>query len=165
MIGKACIEAGKKPGLHHFLVVNINNEGNVSYGRQTGASADGRKSGEPLANGNGPTAGRDTKGPTAFLNSIVKIDPSLHAGYVHNMKFSKEMFNANRPVIETLLSVYFDSGGTQAMITVLNRGDLEKAMEEPEKYKDLIVRVGGFSARFVTLNRDVQLDILKRTHY
>jgi pyruvate-formate lyase len=164
-IGRACIDAGKKAGLHHFLVVNINNEGNVFYGYATAASADGRKSGEPLANGNTPTAGRDVKGPTAFLNSIIKIDPSLHAGYVHNMKFSKEIFTAKRPMIEALLYAYFSGGGTQAMITVLNRGDLEKAMEEPEKYQNLIVRVGGFSARFVTLNRDLQIDILKRTHY
>jgi pyruvate-formate lyase len=164
-IGKACIDAGKKNGLHHFLVVNINNEGNITFGYVTKASADGRKTREPLANGNAPTAGKDIKGPTAFLNSIVKIDPSLHAGYVHNMKFSKEMFTAKRALTETLLFTYFKKGGTQAMITVLNRGDLEKAMQEPEKYKNLIVRVGGFSARFVTLNRDLQVDILKRTHY
>ena len=75
------------------------------------------------------------------------------------------MFGAKRPLTEALLSTYFTVGGTQAMITVLNRGDLEKAMEEPEKYHNLIVRVGGFSARFVTLDRDVQMDILKRTHY
>jgi pyruvate-formate lyase len=66
---------------------------------------------------------------------------------------------------EALLSTYFAKGGSQAMITVVNRGDLEKAMVEPEKYKDVFVRVGGFSARFVDLPKDVQVEILSRTTY
>jgi pyruvate-formate lyase len=135
----------------------------VSTGSAAGASADGRRAGSPFANGNTPTAGNDTKGVTAFLNSIVKPDPHYHAGYVHNMKFSKQMFNQQRSKLEALLNTYFAKGGTQAMITVLSRGDLENAMQEPEKYRNLIVRVGGFSARFVELNREVQLDILNRT--
>ena len=97
------------------------------------------------------------------MNSIVKPDPRVHAGYVHNMKFSKQMFTRERPKLEALLNTYFAKGGTQAMITVVSRGDLENAMKEPEKYRNLIVRVGGFSARFVELNREVQLDIINRT--
>lgn len=164
-IGKACMEAGKRAGLHHFLVVNINNEGNVMYGRYIDASADGRKHGAPLANGNTPTAGMDKKGITAFLNSITKIDPNLHAGYVHNIKCTRQLVTKERAKFEALLRAYFANGGTQAMITALNRGDLENAMKEPEKYSNLIVRVGGFSARFVTLARDLQQDILNRTLY
>ena len=60
---------------------------------------------------------------------------------------------------------YFDQGGTQAMITVVSRGDLEAAMRDPDSYRHLFVRVGGFSARFVDLSRDVQLEILQRTLY
>jgi len=161
----AVIEAGKRAGLHHFLAVNINNSGHVAYGYGTGASPDGRKSGEPLANGNTPTAGMDKNGITAFLNSIVKIDPTVHAGYVHNMKFSRRMFREKRPIMEALLNTYFKNGGQQAMITVLDRGDLENAMREPEKYGNLIVRVGGFSARFVELEKTLQVDILNRTLY
>ncbi len=162
-IGMACRSAGERAGLDYFLVVNINNFANVSSGKATAASADGRQAGEPLANGNTPTAGNDVKGVTAFLNSIVKPDPSVHAGYVHNMKFSRQMFTRERFKLEALLKTYFARGGTQAMITVVSRGDLENAMREPEKYRNLIVRVGGFSARFVELNREVQLDIINRT--
>lgn len=154
-----------KIGFDFYLIVNINNNGNVSYGKNTAASAEGRKNGEPLANGNTPTAGRDKNGVTAFLNSIVKVDPSVHAGYVHNMKFCKQMFTTERLKLEALLEAYFDNGGTQAMITCVNKGDLENAMEEPDKYKNLIVRVGGFSARFVELSKDLQIDILNRTLY
>ena len=82
----------------------------------------------------------------------------------YNMKFSKETFNDMRhTVIRPLLNSYFDRGGTQAMINVLGREDLENARKDPEKYSNLIVRVGGFSARYVELADDVQLDILNRT--
>jgi pyruvate-formate lyase len=162
-VATACQALGDRVGLDYFLVVNINNFANVSFGSATAASADGRKAGSPYANGNTPTAGNDTKGVTAFMNSIVKPDPSVHAGYVHNMKFSKQMFTKERVKLEALLNTYFAKGGTQAMITVVSRGDLENAMREPEKYRNLIVRVGGFSARFVELNRQVQIDIINRT--
>jgi pyruvate-formate lyase len=152
-------------GFHYFLVVNINNYANVSFGQQTAASADGRRRGAPLANGNTPTAGNDRAGVTAFLNSIVKLDPKEHAGYTHNMKFSKQMFREDRARVSALLKAYFASGGTQAMITVVGRGDMEAALEQPEKYRGLIVRVGGFSARFVDLPREVQLDLIERTLY
>jgi pyruvate-formate lyase len=67
--------------------------------------------------------------------------------------------------LEALLETYFAKGGAQAMLTVVSRGDLEQAMETPEAYGHLFVRVGGFSARFVDLGRDVQLEILQRTLY
>lgn len=64
-----------------------------------------------------------------------------------------------------MLKAYFDNGGSQAMVTVVGREDLENAMLCPEKYSNLIVRVGGFSARYVELDRDVQIEILNRTEY
>jgi len=159
------LEQAGQAGLDYFLLVNINNQGNVLLGKDCRASAEGRRKGTPLANANTPTAGMDRNGVTPLLNSLVKVDPTVHAGYVQNMKFSKQMFAEDRPKTEALLDTYFRKGGTQAMITVVSRGDLENAMKEPEKYRSLIVRVGGFSARFVELSRDVQLDILNRTLY
>ena len=153
-------------GLDYCAIVNINNFVNVDIGRAMSATPDGRRKGEPIANANTPTAGRDRKGVTAFLKSIAKPDPRHHAGYVQNMKFSPSMFRgADRAKLEALLATYFHTGGTQAMITVVNRADMENAMREPEKHADLIVRVGGFSARFVTLARDLQQDLLNRTQY
>jgi len=158
-------QQAQRIGFDYFLIVNINNYANVTFGKESAASADGRRNGDPLANGNTPTAGNDVCGVTAFLNSIVKLDPSYHAGYTHNMKFSKSMFRDDRPKLEALLKGYFLNGGTQAMITVVGRDDLEAAMREPEKYRNLIVRVGGFSARFVELSRDIQVDLIQRTLY
>jgi pyruvate-formate lyase len=150
-------------GLDTELVVIINNHANSVLGRHTGASADGRRVGEPLSNGNNPSSGNDRAGTTAFLRSLTKLDPSLHAGAVQNMKVSRELFGELRPRLETLLRTYFDLGGAQAMITVVGREELEAAMREPEKWGHLMVRVGGFSARFVELGPTVQREILERT--
>jgi pyruvate-formate lyase len=155
--------AAKNTSLDHFLVVIINNWANTILGRTTGAGPDGRFSGTPLANANNPSPGRDTNGVTAFLNSLVKLDPSIHAGSVQNMKLGSVWFDEKRPVFEALLDTYFATGGTQAMITVVSPDDLEAAMREPEKWGHLMVRVGGFSVRFVELPRDAQMEILART--
>lgn len=151
--------------LHSYLVVIINNEANTLVGRFTAASADGRNSGVYLANANAPAGGTDHNGITAVLNSTVKLTPDLHAGAVQNMKFSREFFNQKREKAQALLKAYFNSGGAQAMITILGRGDLERAVEHPEEYRNLMVRVGGFSARFVDLSADVQKEIMSRTLY
>lgn len=151
--------------LHSYLVVIINNSANTLMGRWTAASADGRRARTPMNNGNAPSSGNDRAGVTAMLNSIVKPSPAIHAGAVQNMKFSPELFTNRRAELEALLDTYFDLGGAQAMITVVSRGDLERAMEDPEHYQHIFVRVGGFSARFVTLPRDVQREILERTLY
>jgi pyruvate-formate lyase len=151
--------------LHSYLVVIINNSANSLMGRQTAASADGRRACTPMNNGNAPSSGNDRKGITAMLNSIAKPAPAIHAGAVQNMKFSRELFTTRRAQLEALLATYFARGGAQAMITVVCRDDLERDMAEPEKYRHIFVRVGGFSARFVDLPRDVQLEILQRTLY
>ena len=152
-------------GMHNYLIVVINNHANTGIGLQTSASADGRLSRTFMANGNAPTGGADRNGVTAVLNSMVKPDTRIHAGAVQNLAFSKEIFTENRPQIEALLEGYWISGGAQIMLNVIGRNDLENAMKEPEKYANLIVRVGGFCARFVELSRPVQLEILSRTLY
>ena len=74
------------------------------------------------------------------------------------------MFNdQNRPKLQALIRTYFKKGGQEIQINATSREVLEKAMEEPEKYKNLVVRVSGFSAFYVTLDKAVQLDILNRT--
>ena len=94
----------------------------------------------------------------------MQLDPTLHAGSVQNMKFTKDWFKpSTRPKFDALLRAYFAKGGTQAMITVVSRQDLEAAMEAPEDWSHLMVRVGGFSIRFVDLPRDAQREVLSRT--
>lgn len=155
----------KQVGLHSYLAVIINNSMNTTFGLTTGASADGRLPFTYMANANNPTGGMDKNGITALLSSLVKLSPEKHAGSVQNMKFSKDMFGSLRAKTESLLAAYFAGGGTQTMITVQNREDLENALANPEHYQNLIVRVGGFSARFVDLSRAIQQELISRTLY
>ena len=126
---------------------------------------DGRRKGQYMANGNNPSSGSDRAGLTAMLNSLVKLRPDCHAGAVQNIKLSPAWFAGDAALARGLLQAYFDQGGTQAMLSVVRRGDLEKALQNPEQYHHLMVRVGGFSARFVELEPDVQQEILHRTLY
>ena len=118
-----------------------------------------------MANANTPAGGNDKKGITALINSIVKPSPAIHAGSVQNFRFGRDIFLNDRAKLELIMKTYFKKGGNQAMLTVINRGDLEKAMQEPEKYRNIFVRVGGFSARFVDLPKDVQRELLSRNTY
>jgi len=154
-----------KAGLHHFLVVVINNSANVSVGHHVNASADGRRSGMPVSNGHTPTPGRDTAGITAMLNSILKLSPRQHGGAVHNLRFSKETIEQHRDSVEAILKAYFSRGGTQCMITITSREELKEAVKHPENFGHLLVRVGGYSARFIDLPEDIQLEIINRNAY
>jgi len=161
----AAILAGDKAGLESHFIVNINNSANTNLGRFTAATPDGRLAGQGLSNGNNPAPGMDRHGLTALLNSMTKLRHDIHAGSVQNMKFSRTVFNHHLPELDFMLRAYFEKGGCQAMITVVSRQDLEMALENPSEWGHLMVRVGGFSARFVDLPPEVQKEILQRTLY
>lgn len=161
----SALAAGEKIGLESHHIVNINNSANTDLGRFTGATPDGREAGQGLSNGNSPAPGMDRHGLTALLNSMTKLRHDIHAGSVQNMKFSRTVFNHHLPELDFMLKAYFEKGGCQAMITVVSRQDLEMALENPSEWGHLMVRVGGFSARFVDLPPEVQKEILQRTLY
>lgn len=154
-----------KAGLDTYLAVIINNAQNTTLARYAGASPDGRKAGTPYANANNPSSGSDKNGITAMLNSLLKMPQNNNAGTVQNLRISRELYNASPEKFEGLLQSYFERGGVQIMITVVGRDELRSAMEDPEAYRDLIVRIGGFSARFVDLPKDVQQEIFDRVTY
>lgn len=155
----------ERTNLDSFLVVIINNSMNVTLGHYVGATADGRLAGAYLSNGNSPYNGRDHEGVTALIRSLTKMDCTIHAGGNQNLKFSKEMFRNNLGQIKAVLRSFFDLGGQQTNLTVVDQAELEDAMVHPENHRDLVVRVGGFSARFVELDPEIQLDVLQRTAY
>ncbi len=155
----------KKVGLDSYLVVIINNDANTVMGTFTAASPDGRRAFTHLNPGNNPVGGADKRGITACMNSLVKPDTSIHAGAVQNMKFSRSLLKENREKFELLLETYFEQGGAQLMLTVISKGELEEAQKHPENYQNLMVRVGGFSERFVNLPPETQAEILSRTLY
>jgi pyruvate-formate lyase len=165
VVCESCSRQRLYTGLDTFLAVMINNGDSITLGKGTAATADGRRAGEPLSNGNQPSAGADINGATALLNSMAKLDPGTHAGAVHNLKLSRRTFSERRPEVDALIRGYFRRGGTQLMVTVTDRDELESALERPEQYRHVIVRVGGYCERFVDLPRDIQLEVIRRTLY
>lgn len=151
--------------LDSLLAVVINNGTNVGMGQKTGATPDGRKAFVPLSNANSAFNGCDREGVTALIKSMTKLDTSIHAGANQNIKLSPNLFGKNKVVGKQLLNSFFELGGQQTNLTVVNQKDLEDAMIHPENHENLLVRVGGYTARFVTLDKDIQKDILKRTAY
>ena len=106
----------------------------------------------------------DREGITALMKSMTKLDTSIHAGANQNFKFSRELFE-NREKIKLLLGGFFALGGQQTNISVVSQKDLEDAMLHPENHANLLVRVGGYTARFVELDTKTQREVLSRTAY
>lgn len=165
-VAKGVRDRGIKAGMQYFLIVISNNQLNTEWGLKTSASPDGRLTGMYLNPANNPQGGADKSGPTAMLNSIAKFDAKYHAGSVQNIKFSPTMFQHNREIIKALMKTYFfKKGGCHLMVTVVDKATLEDAVDHPEKYPNLIVRVSGFSAVFVNLTPEVQQELLSRVTY
>lgn len=164
-VAKGVRQRGIDAGMQYYLVVISNNQLNTEWGRETGASPDGRYAGQFMNPANNPQGGANKSGPTAMLNSLAKIDTRYHAGSVQNIKFSPSFFQENREAIKSLFKTYFARGGSHVMVTVVGRGVLEDAVKHPENYKDLIVRVSGFSAVFVNLEADIQQELMSRVLY
>ncbi len=164
-IAKAIRNRGIEKGMQYYLIVISNNQTNTEWGKTTGASADGRLSGTFMNPANNPVGHADKNGPTAMLNSLTRFDAKYHGGSVQNIKFTSKLFNENRQIVNSLIKTYFRKGGCQLMVTVVDKGDLEEAQRNPEKYPNLIVRVSGFSAVFVDLDKDVQDELLSRVLY
>ncbi|MCQ2770940.1 MAG: glycyl radical protein [Clostridia bacterium] len=139
---------------------------NVLLGGQTGATPDARLAFTPVADGVGPAAGRDTKGPTATCNSVSKLDHYIASnGTLFNMKFHPTAL-AGRQGLENFVSLlrgYFDRKGSHMQFNVVSRETLRDAQAHPEKYRSLVVRVAGYSALFTSLSRALQNDIISRT--
>lgn len=137
----------------------------VYFGSVIGALPDGRKAGMPLSEGISPVQGADIKGPTAVLNSAAKIDHLRTGGTLLNQKFTPGFFNDESGIrkIAALIRSYFKMGGHHIQFNVVSADTLRDAQKHPEKYRNLIVRVAGYSDYFNDLGEDLQNEIIKRT--
>lgn len=143
-------------------------EDHAIMGMHTGATADGRKSGESLSNSSGASQGKDTYGPTALINSVTNF-PMEEAGngMVLDVKFTPSLLEeeTGKRALRSLIGTYFHKGGMEMQISVVSGETLRAAQEHPENYADLIVRVSGFSAYFCSLRKATQDEIIKRTEH
>ncbi len=137
------------------------------FGRQTGASPDGRMAGFPLGDGSGPCQGREKMGPTASILSSTKWShKELIGGVAVNMKFTKKTFTESScEKVRSLIHTYLQRGGFEIQINVVDYETLVRAQENPEQYKDLVVRIGGYSDYFVKLSPEMQAEVLLRTSH
>lgn len=140
--------------------------GYVGMGRIMGALPSGRKAGEPLSDGISPTPGTDINGPTAVLNSVGKIDnASIFLGETLNMRLDANVFGSKEGVhrLAALIRTFVDLKIHHIQFNLVSSEILRAAQEKPEEYQDLMVRVAGYVAYFVNLNKAMQDSIIART--
>ncbi len=139
---------------------------NVIFGQMTAATPDGRSSGVPLADGISPVQQMDKNGPTSVLVSVSNIDQVKYPnGTLLNMKFHPTSIQGEDgdKKLSELIQTYFEMGGMEMQINIVSAETLKKAQEKPGEYKNLVVRVAGFSTYFVELHADSQNDLISRT--
>lgn len=167
-LGKRSVEAIKK------CKTNFGNpvfpDGTVAsafwmVGQMCGATADGRHAGETLHDGSiSPVGGRDKRGPTAVLKSVSKVDPLITWNHLFNQSFMPDYLKGrNAEIFADYLRTYGDLGIHHIQFSVVGRETLEDAQLHPEKHTDLMVRVCGYSAYFIDLNKGLQDAIIART--
>ena len=136
----------------------------IYFGQVTGALPHGRKAGMPLSDGISPTQGTDSGGPTAVAKSASKIDHARTGGTLLNMKFNPQVLEGvGLEKLAYLVRGYFKLAGHHVQFNVIGKETLLAAQKNPQQYKDLIVRVAGYSDYFIDLGTDLQKEIIART--
>ncbi|MCL6580868.1 MAG: hypothetical protein K6U08_04530 [Firmicutes bacterium] len=137
----------------------------IGYGPLTGSTPDGRVKGKPLSNGVCPAAGRDETGPTAVIRSVGALDlKTAPNGASHTLSFSRSVLRdpEHRRKFAALLRAYGRVGGTALQINIIDPETLREAQQNPSEYRNLLVRVTGYNAYFVTLGKAIQDEIIER---
>ncbi len=139
----------------------------IYFGKMTGATADGRLAGDAVSEGVSPVQGADRKGPTAVIKSLGKMDHIRTGGTLLNQKFTPQLLadETGRRGLKDLVRSYFKLMGHHIQFNVVTADLLRTAQAQPEKYRDLIVRVAGYSDYFVDCGTELQNEIIRRTEH
>jgi len=139
----------------------------IYFGEVTGALPNGRLAGKPLSEGISPTQGADINGPTAAIHSAAKMDQLNTGGTLLNQKFTPSVVSGKNGLdgMACLVNAYFEMDGHHIQFNVVDRKTLRDAQANPEEYKDLIVRVAGYSDHFRNLSKALQDEIIERTEH
>jgi formate C-acetyltransferase len=157
---------GSLPGKYVTMVFSYNRH--VYAGEVTAATPDGRDARTSFSDAIGPSQGRDQHGPTAMLNSILKLDMGKMTGaYALNFKISPELLReqSGRQAVKDLFTTYLRAGGVQLQVTCVDGRLLRAAQAHPEQHPNIIVRIAGYSEYFRKLSPDLQNEIIARTEY
>ena len=157
---------GPIPGTYAYSQSSVT--GNIPFGSFVGATPNGRKDGEPLNNGISPSNGAEQNGPTAAINSVGKL-PSIwfQKGAIFNARLFPEILqrDVGKKQVLGLIKTLFKKYQYHIQFNVIGTKTLKDAQVKPEKYRDLMVRVAGYSALFTPLNKELQDDIIKRMEF
>jgi formate C-acetyltransferase len=151
----------------HFRVNLLPTTCHVYFGSVLGATPDGRFAKEPVSEGISPVQGADVNGPTSVIKSASKIDHLRTGGTLLNQKFTPNFLSTEEGIEKVLYLIrsYFRMDGHHIQFNVVDADTLRDAQKHPEKYRDLIVRVAGYSDYFVDLGEDLQNEIIRRTEH
>jgi formate C-acetyltransferase len=142
---------------------------NIPLGQEVGALPDGRRAGEPISEGGiSPHQGRNVSGPTATMKSVAKLDQiKLTNGSVLNMRFNPDVLKDDSKIrkFASLVRTFCETGGFLVQFNIVGADTLRDAQKDPEKYKDLLVRVATYSAYFIELSRELQDNIIARIEF
>lgn len=137
----------------------------VYFGKMLGASPNGRLAGKPISDGTSPSHGADTHGPTAVMRSLAKLDQTKSGGTLLNLRFVPSLLKREKDVekLGHLIRSYFTLGGHHVQFNIVDTATLRAAQQNPDEYRDLMVRMAGYSDYFNHMNEDLQEEIIART--
>lgn len=137
----------------------------VYFGKVLGASPNGRLAGKPISDGTSPSHGADTHGPTAVMRSLARLDQTKSGGTLLNLRFVPSLLKREKDVekLGHLIRSYFTLGGHHVQFNIVDTATLRAAQLNPEEYRDLMVRMAGYSDYFNHMNEDLQEEIIART--